>query len=190
MTDPFATLDQPRRPWLDPVALKDKFHALTARHHPDAKGGDNEVFTAITRAYKELADPATRLRRLLELEYPEALDDHSVAIAPSLANRFMEIATLRRELDVYLQQQPDATTALTKALQASERFALKLDLEKALSSLQVEYDRSLELLKAEDDIWDQRNASTGPRLSRLASELSYLAKWIGQLREGILRLDT
>ena len=189
MTDPFATLHQPRRPWLDLVALKDQFHALTARHHPDAKGGDNEVFTAITRAYKELADPAIRLKRLLELEYPETFDEPA-EIAPSLASRFMEIATLRRELDVYLHQQPDATTALTKALQASERFSMKMDLEKALTSLQVEYDRSLELLKAEDDIWDQRTASTGIRLGRLANELSYLGKWIGQLREGIMRLDT
>ncbi|MGV3531874.1 MAG: hypothetical protein ACO1QR_05850, partial [Chthoniobacteraceae bacterium] len=189
MTDPFATLHQPRRPWLDLVALKDQFHALTAHHHPDAAGGDNDVFSAITQAYKELADPAIRLKRLLDLEYPEAFDEPAKAIAPSLANRFMEIATLRRELDVYLNQQPDATTALTKALQASERFSLKMDLEKALTSLQVEYDRSLELLKAEDDIWDQRTPSTGPRLGRLANELSYLGKWIGQLREGIMRLD-
>ena len=189
MTDPFATLHQPRRPWLDLVALKDQFHALTARHHPDTQGGDNDVFAAITRAYKDLTDPGIRLKRLLELEYPETFDEPA-EIAPSLASRFMEIATLRRELDVYLQQQPEATTALTKALQASERFSMKMDLEKALTSLQVEYDRALQLLMAEDEIWETRTVSTGIRLSRLASEFAYLGKWIGQLREGLLRLDT
>lgn len=188
MTDPFATLQQPRRPWLDLVALKDQFHALTALHHPDATGGDTDTFSEINRAYHALRDPASRVKQLLALEYPWALEEPAETIAPGLADRFMEIATLRRGLDVFLHGQEKATTPLSKALRASEGFALKRDLEKALASLELEYARSLELLKAEDEIWAQRTESTGVRLSRLANELSYLGKWIEQLREGILRL--
>ena len=35
MTDYFALLNEPRRPWLDPEPLKDKFLALSATVHPD-----------------------------------------------------------------------------------------------------------------------------------------------------------
>ena len=35
MTDHFALLDEPRRPWIDADLLKEKFLALSSRVHPD-----------------------------------------------------------------------------------------------------------------------------------------------------------
>ena len=43
MTDHFATLGEPRRPWLDAEALKEKFHRLSGTVHPDRVHGADEA---------------------------------------------------------------------------------------------------------------------------------------------------
>jgi curved DNA-binding protein CbpA len=161
MTDHFAALDLPRRPWLDPEELKQRFHELTARHHPDVAGGTpDRRFEAITTAYAVLRDPAARLRHLLELEIPEALTA-TAQVPASLAERFMEVATLQREIQVFAAQQSDMTTPVGRALAAPERFTMRRDVEKIAASIEVDRGRCLELLQAEDAIWEQRDASTG-----------------------------
>ena len=76
MTDYFALLDEPRRPWLEPEALKTKFLKLAAEIHPDRKHGAGKIEkAAANRSYAELnaafnclAEPKLRLLHLLELE--------------------------------------------------------------------------------------------------------------------------
>ena len=72
MTDCFALLDEPRRPWLDPDLLKRKFVALSATEHPDrAHSGTaqekqvaQEHFAELTVAYNRLKEPKERLKPL------------------------------------------------------------------------------------------------------------------------------
>ena len=73
--DFFAWLGMPRRPWLDPEAVKERFHTLSREHHPDqqAAGSNAETDAAFARlnaAQAALRDPKARLRCLLELEHP------------------------------------------------------------------------------------------------------------------------
>ena len=85
MTDYFALLEQPRKPWLDPEQLKQKYHELARQSHPDEN---------VNEAYRVLADPKSRLQHLLALEgvapaassneIPEELTDLFMAIAPAL----------------------------------------------------------------------------------------------------------
>ena len=35
MTDYFAVLEEPRRPWVEPDALKQRYLLLSAQYHPD-----------------------------------------------------------------------------------------------------------------------------------------------------------
>ena len=61
--DCFAIFDEPRRPWLDADALKKKFHALTAAHHPDVARGEKnrEVdFAELNAAYEIVGDDKKR----------------------------------------------------------------------------------------------------------------------------------
>ncbi len=76
MTDYFALLDEPRRPWLEPDSLKARFLALSAQVHPDRlhnapeaqKQAANEQYAELNSAYRCLREPKERLQHLLELE--------------------------------------------------------------------------------------------------------------------------
>ena len=76
MTDYFALLNEPRRPWIDSEALKARFLVLTAEAHPDRvhnalpakKKSAHERYTELNTAYLCLREPRESLRHLLELE--------------------------------------------------------------------------------------------------------------------------
>lgn len=188
MTDYFALLGQPRRPWLDPEALKESFHRLAVEHHPDV-AGENETFAQVNAGYRILKEPASRLRHLLELEY---LTEPAGApqLPPGLTERFMEVATLEREIHVFLRQQGDATSNIQKSLLAADRFAMQRDVEKLIAELETYRERLLQLLQAENHLWEQRTAETGGRLATLQQEFAFISKWIDQLRERSVQLES
>lgn len=179
--DHFAALGQLRRPWLEPEALKEIYHRLTAEHHPD-RTGNAARFTEISSAYAALRDPVARTRHLLELEEPAAL-----AAAPplpeALTETFMRVATLRRTTDAFLKQQAAATTPLGQALLASARFNLRRDVGLELAGLESAQEVGLEALREADRQWPERQPALLQQLAALQQELSYLAKWTVQLRE-------
>lgn len=187
-TDHFALLGQPRRPWLDPEALKETFHRLTAEQHPD-RTGDSDHFAGITSAYAVLRDPAARLRHLLELEQPEELTPPP-PLPENLTETFMRIATLRRTTDAFIKQQAAATTALAQALLASARFGLQRDVELELARLEAATEVGCEAVREADAQWETRSPELIAQLVELQQELSYLRKWSGQLREALFQLRT
>ena len=80
MTDCFALLNFPRRPWLDADALKQRFHELSTEVHPDrahdasdeAKAESQRRFAGVNAAHECLREAKSRVRHLLELELGQA----------------------------------------------------------------------------------------------------------------------
>ena len=189
MPDPFAILLQPRRPWLDLESLKEHFHRQTAKHHPDVSGGEDDGhFAALNAAYAVLRDPASRLRRLLELEAPERLAP-SREIPPALADLFMGIAGFRQALDVFRKKEAASSSALARALLAGERLALSHQGDAVRASLESAYDIAIEALRAIDADWakDPRPSDTLERLAALYHHCAYLSKWRSQLTEALFQ---
>jgi hypothetical protein len=180
--DHFAALGAPRRPWLDPDQLKERFRRVTSESHPDL-GGDTERFASANAAQRTLRQPSLRLKHLLELEFPETAKQPAMPISPALSERFMEMATLRREAAAFANQEAAATTPVGKALLASERFMMQRDIQKALGELETLYEERLQAVRDVDGKWETNGKETGPLLAALQQELAYLEKWIGQLRE-------
>ncbi len=190
MTDHFANLTQPRRPWLDPEALRESFHRAAARHHPDAAGGTPERFAALNTAHAILRDPAARLRHLLDLEAPAQLA-RAAPIPPALADLFMQLAARRGALESFLQKQSATASPLARALLAAEKTTLRRDLETALAQLTAAHDAALAGLRTLDAAWDARpSAADWETLAPLQARLSFLAKWSAQLREDLFKLGT
>jgi curved DNA-binding protein CbpA len=186
-TDQFALLEKPRRPWLDPGELKETFHRRSAEAHPDRAGSDEE-FAALNTAYSILRDPSQRLRHLLELEHPEALTSE-FTVPPLLAEIFIRLATFRRALDAFIQQQSCASTPLGQALLASERFALQRDAERELAATEGAQQKLLQQLEELDARWEARRPETIRELAAIQQELMYFGKWNWQLREALFRMD-
>ena len=188
MPDHFATLAQPRRPWLDPAALRESFHRAAARHHPDAAGGTDERFAALNAAHAILREPAARLRHLLELEAP-ALLTRAAPIPPALGDLFMQLAARRHALEGFLQKQSAAASPLARALLAAEKTALHRDLETALAQLTAAHDSALAELHTLDAAWDAgATVADLENLAPLQARFAFLAKWTAQLREDLFKL--
>jgi curved DNA-binding protein CbpA len=189
MPDYFAILQQPRRPWLDSEALKERFHRQTAELHPDvAGGGDDGFFAALNASYTVLRDPASRLRHLLELEAPERLAPPR-DIPPALADLFMRIAGFRRALDIFSKKESAASSALARALLAGERLELSQQGGSVRASLEAAYDVAMATLRAIDSDWqkDPRPSDAAEHLAALHHQIAYLSKWRSQLTEALFQ---
>lgn len=186
MTDHFATLGQRRRPWLDREALKDAFHRLSASLHPDvAKTGNAEQFAELNTAYSVLREPASRLRHLLELTAPEARAAQAAPPA-ELGDLFMDIAGLRQRLDRFLSARNAAGSPLARALLARDEASLRGDLAATIARLEAADLAALEELRTLDHAWSGETAV----LLRLYHRLSYLTRWLSQVREALFSLSS
>ena len=92
MTDYFALLDQPRKPWIDLNELEEKYHALARASHPDQSKKPTADFAEVNRAYRVLRDPKQRVEHLLALEGRKIASTTS-EIPNDLAELFMEVAS-------------------------------------------------------------------------------------------------
>src|SRR6185503_437127 len=121
MTDYFALLEEPRRPWLDTESLKKKFLSRSSEVHPDRVHNAAEAekqmasrhYAELNAAFNCLREPKTRLRHLLELELgtkPEDLQE----IPPDLADLFLEVAGLRRQVDGFLAERAKVQSPLLR----------------------------------------------------------------------------
>src|ERR1041385_591553 len=119
MTDYFALLNEPRRPWLEPEALRQKFLGLSATVHPDRvhtlgeaqRAAAHERYTALNAAYRCLREPKDRLRHLLELEGagPSA---EAQRIPSELMDLSLEIGAACRDADRVATEKSRTTSPL------------------------------------------------------------------------------
>src|SRR3954469_17587739 len=166
MTDHFARLQVPRRPWLDEEALKAKFVALSSELHPDRAQGDEKHrdavqkrYTEINAAYSCLRDPRKRLAHLLELERG-ATPSELQAVPDDLMNTFFEVSRLCRATDQFLAEGNAASSPLLK-VQSFERSQAMSDEVTALQTrLAGTREQLVALLKEIDVGWDRLDCAT------------------------------
>ncbi|MEW6306017.1 MAG: DnaJ domain-containing protein [Verrucomicrobiota bacterium] len=205
MTDYFALLQEPRRPWLDPDALKAKFQTLSAAVHPDRvhqassaeKHAANERFAELNEAVNCLREPKERLLHLLTLETgakPKEIQN----IPNEAMELFAEVAKVCREADAVLAEKSQFTSPLMK-VQFFQRGMEWTDKLSALQGrLQSQRAQLLAELKTQNTTWDSappigspERASALPlaRLEQIYRTLSYLTRWANQIQERVVQLS-
>ena len=202
MEDCFATLDEPRRPWLDPEALKQKFLDRSAEIHPDRAHGlgepqkkaNVERFKELNHAYQRLREPKDRLQHLLELE-TGALPAQVQRVPPQLMDMAMEIAQICRQADTFLAEK-DRTTSPLLQVGLFERSQAHIDQIKAVQQqIDSRYVELVQEIRKLDDEWVAHLIETNvrktllPRLENVYRLLSYFDRWREQLRERLTRLS-
>lgn len=204
MTDYFALLHEPRRPWLDPEVLKARFLALSAPVHPDRVHGEgetrrqaaNERFTALNSAFTCLSRPPDRLAHLIELERGMRSADIQ-EVPPDTMELFLEVSRVCRETDALLSEKAciDSPVLLVGIFERGlERGA---EVQALLARLDVRLDALLTELRTMNPVWEvappaatlARQASLPlARLEQMQRLFSYFGRWTGQLRERATRL--
>ena len=201
MTDYFALLNEPWRPWLEPEALKTKFLKLAATIHPDRKHNSSEAEkTAANRSYAELnaafnclADPKSRLLHLLELELGTKPSDVQ-QIPSALADLFAEVAITCRNTDAFLAEKNKATAPLLQV----QFFERGREWTERLRGLQTKLagtqDKLIEELKSLDTQWIAKpeageRTSLLNRLEELYRLFGYFKRWNNQIQERIVQLS-
>jgi DnaJ-domain-containing protein 1 len=203
MTDNFALLDEPRRPWLDAAALKEKFLARSAQVHPDRvhqapeaeRIAASQRYAELNSAYNCLREPVERLRHLLELELgakPAAIHRAPAEIMDSS----FEVGQLCREVDFFLVKNAAVTSPILKVawFERAQEWSEKL---KALGQgINARRAGLLAELAAMNPAWESAQAAgvdrAGLPLERLEEiyrRLSYLARWSEQIQERTVQLS-
>jgi len=205
MTDSFALLNEPRRPWLDLDACKGRFLELSTATHPDRAHGAPEaekekissLYAELNAAWRCLGDPKERLGHLLELELGRKPPGLQTTPAGAL-DLFMQVGRLCREADRFVAERSRATSPMIKAqffIQGLEWTDQLQTLQGAIRSKQGELDDELRSL---NPIWaaapppgNPGRASALPlaRLEELYRLSSYLARWNAQVQERVVQLS-
>lgn len=205
MTDCFALLGEPRRPWLDVDALKSRFLGLSAEAHPDrvhggteeAKAAANARSAELNAAFNTLREPRDRLFHLLELELGSRPKDIQ-RIPPGTMDLFVEIGQACRDVDAFL-----ATAAADDlpAMLRLQRMRTQLGHSDRLLNLQAKVNVLRESLDARlrelNPAWESAPAEPGPvrvaalpveRLEEVSRSMSYTTRWTAQIQERLAQL--
>jgi len=204
MTDYFALLDEPRRPWLDSNVLKAKFLALSARFHPDRvhhlseaeKLAAHEHYAELNAAYRCLCEPKERLAHLLELERGSKPEDLQ-KVPAGAADLFMEVIQVCREADALLVEKVKLSSPVLKA----QWFAEGIQATERLRSLQERLNAMRDALTTQlmnlNLAWESAppfgsparlNVLPGGRLEQIYRDFSYLERWTQQIQERLVQL--
>jgi DnaJ-domain-containing protein 1 len=204
MTDYFALLGLPRRPWIEADALQQAFLRHSAEAHPDrmagadaaAKRQAHERHTLLNAAHACLRETRTRLRHWLELETGTRPADLQEMPEP-LATVFFDVSRVCREADQVLDRKrrtssPLLQVALFEAVQGvEERLARQaLTLEEQLGRLEQELkDLSASLPTPANEGGTQAAPShVVARLHAVYRALSFQDRWLRQIRERLIQL--
>ncbi len=199
MTDYFALFNEPRRPWLDAEALKQKFLTLSATVHPDRvhslgeteRATAQERYTELNTAYNCLREPKERLQHLLQLELG-ALPKDIQRIPSDLMDLSLEVGKACREADAFLAEKARVTSPLLQVtfFERGQEFADKLQaLRQRVNSIS---ERLIDELQQLDAAWQSDatpRSALLQRLEELSRLFSYFSRWNAQLQERAVRLS-
>jgi len=196
MTDHFALLNEPRRPWLEPEALKAKFLTFSAEVHPDRvhqaseadKLAANQRYTELNAAYVCLREPRERLRHLLELELGQKPSDLT-NVPNDLMDLFFAVGKLLREVDAFIGEKAKASSPLLQVqlFERGQEWVEKLSELRQLINSQRE--PLIVELKGLSKSWGDSSPKPLERLLGIWRLLSFYERWLGQIQERVVQIS-
>jgi hypothetical protein len=178
-TDYFALLELPRSPWVDPLLLKKNYHASASLRHPDHAGGSQSRFLALAEAVSCLREVHTRLRHLVELEFPA---HHGGAAFRPDADLFQGVASSLNDAKRLQSEFRRATTKLARSTMLPNLVKAIHDLEKQLAGVKKKRAEQDELCRKAEADWIR----FGPVFwSDEASRALFYSKWQRELEDAL-----
>ncbi len=204
MTDHFSLLGEPRRPWLDPAALKPRFISLSSEVHPDRIHGASEAdkraatqrFAALNAAYNCLRDPRDRLLHLLDLELGERPKDVQ-RIPAGTMDLFVEVGQLCGDADAFLTERRKVTSPLLRVGLFEKGLAWADNLNHLQKKIDARREGLLAEMRSMDRAWESAPPVGAPdrarslpleRLEQIYRILSYTTRWTEQIQERLVQV--
>ena len=203
LPDHFAVLGEPRRPWGEAEALKEKFLRRTGEVHPDRvhesapeeRRRAGELSAAVNAAYNLLREPKERLRHLIELE-TGARPAEVQTVPPGLTETAFAIGRLCRTADGLAQENERATSPLVQVGVFQRAQPVLEELTTLRAGLVVRRAELLAEIQALDAAWDAAPTVGDPspprpweRLAEIERLLGYFQRWLRQLDDRVVRLS-
>lgn len=205
MTDHFALLNEPRRPWLDTETLKATFLRLSNEVHPDRfhnapereKLLAHQRYLELNAAYTRLREPKDRLLHLLELELGSRPKEVQI-VPPGTMEQFLEVGQLCRNVDAFLAERAKVTAPMLKVplFERAREWADKIIMvREGINETRLELEAELRSL---NPVWERAPAPGHPervnalalgRLEQLHRLFSYVSRWQSQLQERWVELS-
>lgn len=189
MTDHFLSLSLPRKAALPEEEIREAFHEIGRRHHPDSgESPDAEIFGAGNVAQQVLSDPGKRIGHLLELVFEGREREHEGSIDGVLMGIFSEVGTVLPLADALVRKKAAVQSTLAKALLEKETVAVQKKLTGATTSVTSLTEGCLARLEELDTLLARAPEEGWALGQTLYRELSFLTRWKMQLQESFAKL--
>lgn len=184
--DAYARLSLPPRAALEAEELQAAYLTASRLAHPDQTGGDTQTSADLNAALETLKSPVTRLKHLLT--HHSDTPWRAVPLDASMMNLFEKLGPLLQTSATFLKKKQTATTALAKALLASEEMRLRESLEELGMLIEENWQQIESQLPRYDARISTQDPTVWTELQSIQARLAYLSKWRSQIREVLLGL--
>jgi hypothetical protein len=184
MIDYFALLGVERRPAITEEILKGAYFRKSEWLQSDPSESGERF--AVNAAFRIIANPATRIQHLLTLEFGEPGGGQ---IRADLGELFGSIVKVLQSADHQLGSLAAQSSPILRALEYQRLEGLRPQLEQVEKELSQRESGLLAELVRLDQRWLENTARTRRPLAQMALDLTFVQKWLSQVRERIIRLE-
>jgi curved DNA-binding protein CbpA len=184
MIDCFAVLGIDRRPAVSESAVQGAYYEKSKSLHPDrAEGSD---FASVNAAFQTLSNPAARIQHLLILEFGEAGDRQ---IGVQLGDLFGTTVNVLRQADEEFESLSGQTSPLLRAFAFQRLNSLRDALDASEKRIAARESDLHSRIAEIDQIWSQDRVQCQKPLAQIAVDLTFVQKWLAQVRQRKIRLE-
>jgi hypothetical protein len=184
MIDYFALLGIERRPAISEEPLKHSYFRKTESLRSDQ--AETDALASLNMAFRIIANPATRIQHLLRLEFGDARGGQ---IGSDLGELFGSVVDALQEADRESGALATESSALLRALAFQKMAGMRENLNHIENEL-TERERSmLSRLSELDPVWLESPAQCREALAQIALRLTFVQKWLSEVRERKIRLE-
>ena len=184
MIDYFALLDIERRPAISEESLKNSYFRKMESLRMNRAEAD--ASSSLNLAFRVISNPATRIQHLLKLVFGDARGGQ---IGSDLGELFGRVAAALQKVDQEFGSLSAESSALVRALAFQRVDGVRASLNETENELsQIESGLLLNLVQL-DESWPKDPARCRESLAQLAMDLTFVQKWLSEVRERKIRLE-
>jgi curved DNA-binding protein CbpA len=184
MIDYFAVLGIERRPAVSEAALQEAYYKKSKTLHPDQAGGGD--FSLVNAAFQVVSNPAARIQHLLKIEFGTSGDKQ---IGAEVGELFATMVNALQRADQELDAISEQSSPVLRAFAFKRLNSVRNGLEELEGQIAKRESELRSQITSVDRIWFQDRGRCQKPLAQIAVDLTFVQKWLAQVRERKTRLE-